>query len=147
MTGVIALTDHPAAVRLSLALVHFVWQGAVIAAMGFVLSSTAVIMKMLDDAGETATPAGQRAVSILLLEDLMIVPLLALVAVLAAMNGGATEAARPMWQSVALGLASIAAVFAAGRWLLNPFFALLARSGAREVMTAAALLVVLCATL
>src|SRR5690606_36869750 len=46
------------------------WQAAVIAAAGFVLSSTAVIMKMLDDAGETATPSGQRAISILLLEDL-----------------------------------------------------------------------------
>lgn len=53
---------------------------AVIGAMGFVLSSTAVIMKMLDERGETATPGGQRAVSILLLEDLAIVPLLALVA-------------------------------------------------------------------
>ena len=55
---------------------------AVIGAMGFVLSSTAVIMKMLDERGETATPAGQRAVSILLLEDLSIIPLLALVAFL-----------------------------------------------------------------
>ena len=53
---------------------------AVIGAMGFVLSSTAVIMKMLDERGVTASPAGQRAVSILLLEDLSIIPLLALVA-------------------------------------------------------------------
>lgn len=123
------------------------WQVATIAASGFVLSSTAVIMKMLDDAGETATPGGQRAISILLLEDLMIVPLLGFVALLAAMNGEVVENARPAWQSLAIGLASIAAVFAAGRWLLNPMFALLARFGAREVMTAAALLVVLGAAL
>jgi glutathione-regulated potassium-efflux system protein KefB len=124
------------------------WQAALIAALGFSLSSTAVIMKMLDDAGESATPAGQRAVSILLFEDLAIVPLLALVAVLAAMNGAAAlEHARPAWQSAALALASIAGVFAAGRWALNPLFALLARAGAREVMTAAALLVVLGAAL
>lgn len=123
------------------------WPAAIIAASGFVLSSTAVIMKMLDDAGETATPSGQRAVSILLLEDLMIVPLLGFVAVVAAMSGTVAENARPAWQAVAIGFASVAAVFAVGRWLLNPMFAILARFGAREVMTAAALLVVLGAAL
>jgi glutathione-regulated potassium-efflux system protein KefB len=116
---------------------------AVIGAMGFVLSSTAVIVKMLEDSGESATPAGQRAVSILLLEDLAIVPLLALVAVLASLYGAPSEHAPPPWQSVAIGVAAVAAVFAAGRWLINPVFAILARAGAREVMTAAALLVVL----
>jgi glutathione-regulated potassium-efflux system protein KefB len=116
---------------------------AVIGAMGFVLSSTAVIVKMLEDSGETATSAGQRAVSILLLEDLAIVPLLALVAVLASLMGAAPEYAPPLWQSIAIGVGAVAAVFAAGRWLINPVFAILARAGAREVMTAAALLVVL----
>ena len=53
---------------------------AFIAAMGFVLSSTAVIMQVLDERGDTATPHGQKMVSILLLEDLAIVPLLAIVA-------------------------------------------------------------------
>lgn len=123
------------------------WPAAIIAASGFVLSSTAVIMKMLDDVGETAAPSGQRAVSILLLEDLMIVPLLGFVAFLAVMSGQVVEDARPLWQSITIGIASITAVFAAGRWLLNPFFGLLARFGAREVMTAAALLVVLGAAL
>lgn len=120
---------------------------AVIGAMGFVLSSTAVIMKMLDDAGETATTAGQRSVAILLLEDLAIVPLLAIVAVLAYLSGVAPENARPLWMSIAIAIAAVAIVFAAGRWVLNPFFAVLARAGAREVMTAAALLVVLGAAL
>ncbi|MET0182488.1 MAG: monovalent cation:proton antiporter-2 (CPA2) family protein [Caulobacterales bacterium] len=121
-------------------------QAAIIGASGFVLSSTAVIMKMLDDSGETATPAGQRAVSILLLEDIMIVPLLALVAAFAAMNG-VHESDAPLWRTILVGLVSIAAVFAAGKWLLNPMFGILARTGAREVMTAAALLVVLGAAL
>jgi glutathione-regulated potassium-efflux system protein KefB len=124
------------------------WQAALIAALGFSLSSTAVIMKMMDDAGETATPAGGRAVAILLFEDLSIVPLLALVAVLASASGGAAvEHARPAWVSAGLALVSIAGVFALGRWALNPVFTLLARSGAREVMAAAALLVVLGAAL
>ncbi len=119
---------------------------AIIGAMGFVLSSTAVIMKMLDDAGEVATPAGQRAVSILLLEDLAIIPLLAAVAVLASMTGGAVDP-RPVWQPIALGIGAVAAVFIVGKWALNPVFSLLSRFGGREVMTAMALLVVLGAAL
>jgi glutathione-regulated potassium-efflux system protein KefB len=123
------------------------WAAAVIGASGFVLSSTAVIMKTMDDAGETATEPGQRNVSILLFEDLMIVPLLAIVAVLASVMGVVEENARSVWQSIGIAGIAVAAVFVAGRWLLNPFFGLLARSGAREVMTAAALLVVLGAAL
>jgi glutathione-regulated potassium-efflux system protein KefB len=117
---------------------------AVIGAMGFVLSSTAVIIKMLDERGETATPAGQRAVSILLLEDLAIVPLLALVALFAALNGGAvTDGDQPVWISIAIGAAAILAVVAAGKWLLNPLFGLVATLGGREIMLAASLMVVL----
>ena len=62
---------------------------AFVGAMGFVLSSTAVIMQMLEERGEIAGGPGQRAVSILLLEDLAIVPLLAIVAVLASLTGRA----------------------------------------------------------
>jgi glutathione-regulated potassium-efflux system protein KefB len=120
---------------------------AIIGGMGFVLSSTAVIMQMIEERGEATIPAGQRAVAILLLEDLAIVPLLALVALLAWLNGAAPENARPVWLAIVIGLGAIAAVVAAGRWLLNPLFAILAKAGAREVMTAAALLVVLGAAL
>jgi glutathione-regulated potassium-efflux system protein KefB len=120
---------------------------ALIGAMGFVLSSTAVIMKMMDDRGETTSPAGQRSVAILLLEDLMIIPLLALVAVLAAFSGTIEEPTRPLWQTIGIGAGAVALVFVAGRWLMNPLFGILARSGAREVMTAAALMVVLGAAL
>lgn len=123
------------------------WAAAVIGASGFVLSSTAVIMKMMDDVGETSSEAGQRNVSILLFEDLMIVPLLAAVAVIAGLTLGVQENAPPLWQSIALGVGAVAIVFLAGRYVINPFFGILARSGAREVMTAAALLVVLGAAL
>ncbi len=119
---------------------------ALIAAAGFVMSSTAVIMKMMEDAGEVATPAGQRVTSILLLQDLAIVPLLALVALLGAASGHAANAP-PLWQSAAFALIAIAAVLAIGRYLLNPLFRILANIGAREVLTAAALLVVLGAAL
>lgn len=115
---------------------------AFIVAMGFVLSSTAVIMQMLDERNELSTPAGQRAVSILLLEDLAIVPLLAIVAVIASATGVAAEAAPPLWQTIGLAIGALAVVFFAGRYLMNPVFGFLARWGGREVMTAAALLVV-----
>ncbi|WP_029086711.1 monovalent cation:proton antiporter-2 (CPA2) family protein [Brevundimonas aveniformis] len=115
---------------------------AFIVAMGFVLSSTAVIMQMLDERNEINTPAGQRAVSILLLEDLAIVPLLAVVAVISAATGTASEAAPPLWQTIGLAVGALAVVFLAGRYLMNPVFGFLARFGGREVMTAAALLVV-----
>ncbi|BAK67159.1 glutathione-regulated potassium-efflux system protein [Sphingobium sp. SYK-6] len=116
---------------------------AAAAAMGFVLSSTAVIMQMLEEAGDTATEEGQKAISILLLEDLAIVPLLALVALWAAFNGHGTNDAVPVWQSIAIALGALAVLIAAGIWLLDPLFGLIARSGAREVLTAAALLIVL----
>jgi len=114
---------------------------AFVGAMGFVLSSTAVIMQTLDEKNEINTPAGQRAVSILLLEDLAIVPLLAVVAVLATMLGVA-EDGPPLWQTIGLAVAAIAGVFVAGRYAINPIFRQLAKYGGREVMLAAALLVV-----
>ena len=114
---------------------------AFIAGMGFVLSSTAVVMQMLDERGETSTPAGQKAVSILLLEDLAIVPLLAIVVFLSPVAAGPD--AMPRWQAAGIALGSIVVLVVAGRWLLNPMFRILAAARAREVMTAAALLVVL----
>ena len=116
---------------------------AAVGAMGFVLSSTAVIMQTLEEEGEATTPEGQRAISILLLEDLAIVPLLALVALWAALNGRANPDALPIWQSLAIAAGALVALIAAGRWLLDPLFGIIARAGAREVLTAAALLVVL----
>ena len=118
---------------------------AFLAAMGFVLSSTAIVMQILEERGDVATPQGQRLVSTLLLEDLAIVPLLALIAFLAPSAPQASTSAR--WLAIGIALAAIAALVAAGKWLLNPMFRVLADAQAREVMTAAALLVVLGAAL
>lgn len=118
------------------------WAVAFVAGSGFVMSSTAVIVSTLADRGELASAEGQKAVSILLFEDLMIVPLLAVVAFLAPAASSAGG-----WQAVALPLAGLAVLLIVGGWLLDPFFALLARARAREVLTAGALLVVLGAAL
>ncbi|WP_140720916.1 monovalent cation:proton antiporter-2 (CPA2) family protein [Pseudomonas sp. Hp2] len=118
---------------------------AFIAASGFVLTSTAVVMQLLSERGDVALPSGQKIVSILLFEDLLIVPLLAVVALMAPVGDVAAESHR--WRSILVAAGCIAGLIAAGRWLLNPLFRLLAQAKAREVMTAAALLVVLGAAL
>jgi glutathione-regulated potassium-efflux system protein KefB len=115
---------------------------AFIAGAGFVLSSTAVIMSILQDRGEIARPEGQRSVAILLCEDLLIVPLLAIVAFLSPLSQGEGGLV-----PVALALGGLATILVVGYWLLDPFFALLARARTREVLTAGALLVVLGASL
>ncbi len=115
---------------------------AFVAGMGFVLTSTAVVIQVLNERGEISAPAGRRIISILLLEDLAIVPLLMVVALLAP-AGALTGNELPYWQSIAIGFGSLAALLIVGHWLLNPLFRLLAAVRAREVMTAAALLVVL----
>ncbi|MCU0831127.1 MAG: monovalent cation:proton antiporter-2 (CPA2) family protein [Rhizobiaceae bacterium] len=118
---------------------------ALVAGTGFVLTSTAIVMQMLEERGDIAKPKGQRIISILLLEDLSIVPLLAIVALFAPGAGDVTLTERLTGIAIALG--AITALILAGLYLLNPLFRLLAAAKAREVMTAAALLVVLGAAL
>ena len=116
-----------------------------VAGTGFVLTSTAIVMQMLDERRALGAPKGRRIIAILLLEDLAIVPLLALTAFLA--PGGEAVSMTDRLLSVAIGLGAIVGLVVAGRYLLDPMFRLLGRAKAREVMTAAALLVVLGAAL
>ncbi|MDQ0996713.1 Kef-type K+ transport system membrane component KefB [Phyllobacterium ifriqiyense] len=128
LTGVGSATGFPVAVSF-------------VSGAGFVLTSTAIVMQLLEERGEIASAKGQRMVSILLFEDLAIVPLLALVAFLAPIS--TTEAGGLRWLDIGIGIGAVAGLIIAGRYLLNPLFSLLAMTRAREVMTAAALLVVL----
>ncbi|WP_454666262.1 monovalent cation:proton antiporter-2 (CPA2) family protein [Acinetobacter calcoaceticus] len=123
----------------------FTWQIAFIGAAGFVLTSTAIVMQLLGDRGDLTQPRGQKIVAILLFEDLLIVPLLAIVAFMAPNH--VVESTSVRLENIGIGLVAIAGLIAAGYWLLNPLFRLLAAAKAREVMTAAALLVVLGAAL
>lgn len=123
------------------------WSVALICAMSFALTSTAIVMQMLEERGDVAAPRGQRIVAILLFEDLMIVPLLALVAFLSPHVSGADAGDSSKLAAVGLALGALGALVVAGLWLLNPLFEVLARARTREVMTAAALFVVLGAAL
>ena len=114
------------------------WRPAIIVGLGLALSSTAFAMQLLEERSETGTAYGRRSFSILLFQDLAIVPLLLLVPLLA--PGGEME--HP-WRSIGIAFACLAALVLAGLYLLDPLFRIIARTGAKEVMIAAALAVVL----
>lgn len=114
-----------------------------ISGMGFVLTSTAIVFQILNERGEVGMPHGQKMVSILLFEDLLIVPLLAIVAILSPSHSSEGMSLK----SIAFPILAMAGVIAAGIWLLNPLFRIISLARAREVLTAAALLVVLGAAL
>ena len=132
---------------LAYALTLLSWRGAVVAGLALAMSATAIALEILEERGELQQEYGQRAFAILLFQDMAVVPLLALLPLLGqgdeALHGSAAEAIG----SVARIAGAIALLIGAGRYLLNPFFRLLAATGSREVMTAAALLVVLGAAL
>src|SRR5688572_30715372 len=134
LTGVGVVTGFPAA-------------PSFVSGAGFVLTSTAIVMQLLEERRELASPAGQRIVSVLLLEDMMIVPLLALVAFLAPIAPGNEATGGLDWLAIGIGFGAIVGLVLVGRYVLNPLFRILAAAKAREVMTAAALLVVLGAAL
>ena len=119
------------------------WRGAIVVGLALAMSATAIALQILEERGDLQQSYGQRAFAILLFQDMSVVPLLALLPLLAP-SGDAAHAnlADAAW-SVGKIAAAIVIVTVAGRYLLNPFLRLLAGTGAREVMTAAALLVVL----
>lgn len=116
------------------------WRGALVAGFGLALSSTAFALQLLEDYGDMNSRYGQRSFSILLFQDLAIVPLLAMVSVLGTPSG---EVQPSPWLEVAVAIGAVVAMIMAGRYLLTPLFQIIARTGAREVMIAAALFVVL----
>ncbi|MFD1327351.1 monovalent cation:proton antiporter-2 (CPA2) family protein [Mycoplana ramosa] len=116
------------------------WQAALIIGFGLALSSTAFALQILDEKGDTNTRYGQRSFSLLLFQDLAIVPLLALIPLLATQ---APEDTTTALQDFLVAISAIAAMLMIGRYVLNPLFQIIARTGAREAMIAAALFVVL----
>ncbi len=114
----------------------------IVAGIALALSATSIGLQMLEERGELQSPGGQKLFAILLFQDISVVPVLGLMPLLAP---GASEVAssNAVLAGVASGIGAIAVIVLAGRYLLNIVFGLLARFGAREVMTAAALLVVL----
>ena len=127
--------------------IGFPTKAAFVTGVAVALSATAIALQMLGERNDLQSPYGQRSFAILLFQDLSVVPLLAILPLLA--SGAAAEGGTFLDRLLGVGEAilAIAAVVLIGRYGLNPFFRILARSGAREVMTASALLVVLGAAL
>ena len=126
-------------------ILHLPKEVAFIAGMGFTLSSTAIVMQVLEERGVTNTPKGQRVISTLIFEDLSIVPLLASIAFLTPETKHIEH--QTNWTSIAIALGAVVGLVVAGKWLMNPIFRLISKAHIREMMTAAALLVVLGAAL
>ncbi|UVF18633.1 monovalent cation:proton antiporter-2 (CPA2) family protein [Microvirga terrae] len=126
--------------------IGFSAEASFVTGVAVALSATAIALQMLGERNDLQTPYGQRSFAILLFQDLSVVPLLAVLPLLAS---GAAEQGSLVDRLLSVGeaLLGITAVVLVGRYGLNPFFRILARSGAREVMTASALLVVLGAAL
>jgi len=123
------------------------WRGAVVAGLALAMSATAIALQILEERGQLQQDYGQRAFAILLFQDMAVVPLLAALPLLSRGSEGSHVDLGDGLRTVAFIAGAITLIVVAGRYLLNPFFRLLAQTGSREVMTAAALLVVLGAAL
>jgi monovalent cation:proton antiporter-2 (CPA2) family protein len=130
------------------------WHAAV--ALGFILSlsSTAVVLQTLEERGLRKTPTGAAAQGILLFQDVAIIPMIALLPLLAMPQDGVSVVADaglmtgfPAWaRTVAVALA-VLIVIAVGRYLMRPAFRYIAQTRSREIFTALALLLVVAVSL
>lgn len=117
---------------------QFAWQAAVIGGVGLAMSSTAMALQLMREKGMNRNEGGQLGFSVLLFQDMAVIPALALIPILAGNEGGAND-----WVKIGLKIAAFAGMLIGGRYLLRPLFRYIVASGVREVFTAAALLVVL----
>jgi len=114
------------------------WESVVIGGLGFAMSSTAIIMATLAERGELATEHGKTSFAILMAQDLWVVPVMALVPILAHKTAEATEA--PLWEKVSLLVVAIGGIIVVGRYLLP---AVLGYTAKRRHMEAFGIVVIL----
>ncbi|MEG3166422.1 cation:proton antiporter [Sphingomonas sp. PB2P19] len=128
ITGIVWLADFSPTAALALGL-------------PLALSSTAQVLPMLQSSGRMRTPFGERAFSILLFQDLSIVPLITIVA---AMSRNPADAnAPPGWLLAVYTVLAVGGLIIAGRFLLRPFFRLIGNLGEREMFVFAGLFTVI----
>lgn len=122
-------------------LIGWPWPTALAAGLGLSLSSTAIALQPLTERHLLQTPGGRSAFSILLFQDIAVIPMLALLPLLAATPG--VESEGEGWLGAAKAIAAISIVVFGGRYLTRPVFRLVAGTGLREIFTAVALLLVI----
>lgn len=130
------------------------WQASLVVGFALSLSSTAIVLQTLGEKGLLRTAGGQASFSVLLFQDIAVIPMLAIIPLLAAGTaaaGAGAESAHegatfvgglpPVVRTLVV-LAAVTGVVVAGRFLMRPLFRAIARAGLREIFTAAALLLV-----
>ena len=125
-------------------------QTCVAIGLALALSSTAIVIQSLSERGQLDTPAGRNAFSVLLFQDIAVIPILALFPLLATMPVSTDVAhhsdnllqGMPAWLQVFASLGSIALIVIIGRYALRPVFRFIADTNMRELFTAFALLLV-----
>lgn len=123
-----------------LAIQGFTWQAALVIGLPLGLSSTAQVLPLLQSHGRMKTRYGQKSFAILLFQDLSIVPLLTLVAVLSRAPAEDGAVGGPMLALYAL--LAIAALVLAGRYVLSPLLNLIGQVSERELFIVAGLFTV-----
>ena len=128
------------------------WQQSLALGMILSLSSTAIVLQTLNEKNLMKTSAGQSSFSVLLFQDIAVIPMLALFPLLATLpiaNSDAQAHATdnlvsglPTWAQALVVLGSVAAIIVAGRFLTRPLFRIVASTRLREMFTATALLLV-----
>ncbi len=130
------------------------WRTATAVGLVLAMSSTAIVLQTLDEKGLRQGPVGRAAFGVLLLQDLAVIPLFALLPLLAIHVPAAHEAATgghgggsligelPAWAQTLAVLAAVAAVVGGGRYVIRPAFRFIASARLREIFTASALLIV-----
>ncbi len=121
-----------------LMLAQFSWQAAVVGGIGLAMSSTAMALQLMRDKGMNRNETGQLGFSVLLFQDLAVIPALALVPLLAGSGDEHFD-----WMKIGMKVLAFGGMLVGGRYLLRPVFRFIAASGVREVFTAATLLLVL----
>lgn len=134
------------------------WQTALAVGLVLSLSSTAIVLQSLHEKGWMTTQAGRNGFSVLLFQDVAVIPMLALLPFLAlpglGMEAGAGAAAHhgsseewPGWLQALLVLGVVAGIVVAGRFLFRPVFRWIAASRSQEMFMAAALTLIVGITL
>ncbi|MBB4660380.1 monovalent cation:proton antiporter-2 (CPA2) family protein [Parvularcula dongshanensis] len=139
------------------------WQLAVTVGLILALSSTAIVLQTLQEKGLMRSDGGQAGFSVLLFQDIAVIPILAFLPLLAlpdaAHDGAGHEGADGHdaglslveglagWQAGLVTLAAVAAVLVGGSYLTRPLFRMVASAGLRELFSAAALLIVIAISL
>lgn len=121
-----------------LLLTGFSWQAATVGGIGLAMSSTAMALQLMRDKGMNRSEAGQLGFSVLLFQDLAVIPALALAPLLAGGGGASFD-----WIKIGMKVLAFACMLVGGHFLLRPVLRFIAGSGVREVFTAATLLLVL----